>query len=138
MEVKPQDLRVGNLIRYKDLPELRPDRRGITVAVTADDILALSQGYNDIVEFVPITEESLVRFGFWVDEDGFSCIDIYHRTYLRMFPVDGGYQVIVRYRYEGQKESEQAVNTMNVMKYEHQIQNFYFALSGYELEENGI
>lgn len=65
-KMEARELRIGNIIRYRDIEEVRTELRGQIRVVTGDDIASMSEIdiYCEVVIPEPITEEWLKRFGF--------------------------------------------------------------------------
>jgi hypothetical protein len=94
----------------------------------------------DMTKFepIPITEEILLKggFEFWCDELGVKCFyKIYGIEYI-CIAINGFYQLR-----SGLKDSDAAWrlgNNYPFIKYLHQLQNLYFALTNTELEINDL
>lgn len=106
--MKASELRIGNLV-YKN---------GIATEITADTMLDVLR-YTTPFEPIPLTEEWLVKFGFKRFPWGLVIEDLLFRDDIRnsckelWLEVGNGYRVHI--------------------KYLHQLQNLYFALTGKEL-----
>lgn len=118
--VKSNELRIGNIIEF---PFIGGNVEVIGVALRVDNVLFIQSKLTTSTFFelpekykpIPITEEWLLKFGFDKIENG---------TYLNKFYVTivSGYCVFW------------ITDTYSVaIKYVHQLQNIYFALTGEEL-----
>lgn len=139
--IKVEELRIGNYVTDKNGRDVvvydiqkyginQDEFRGETVYdLMADDIMG-----------VPLTEEWLLRLGFekldrkWKDgsvsKDMFNMSD-YRFEYYISFTIDG-----VAFFRVG-KNARQEQEYLRDIKWVHQLQNLYFALSGSELEYCG-
>jgi hypothetical protein len=105
--MKASELRIGNLV----------DLIGVAVEITANHIKDISEG-DSIYKAIPLTEEWLVKLGF--KERRYSmCAPVYGNEIIELandfsITYNGGRRVQI--------------------KYVHQLQNLYFALTGTELE----
>lgn len=115
--MSPSHLRIRNLVDYRIV--------GNTIAIQAKDIL---EGENKdirvwsmIYKPIPLTNEWMLRFGFEKDEDGnFETID-----------------VLIQY-WDHKNQFYYVTNhgcLCKVIKYVHELQNLYYALTGEELSE---
>jgi hypothetical protein len=117
--MKANELRIGNYYDYN----------GQVIKVTPNTILGLWKTDRTLVQSIPITEEWLKRFGFIKSPAGNS-------IYLPMpelkaeihFELFRSSLVCVLYCSTGSF-------IPNDIKYVHQLQNLYFALTGEELKE---
>ena len=126
MSIKANELRIGNFIEYdgrifqidtisNEFPTLNTDEFGIGVV-----------DWNNI-QPIPLTEEWLLNFGFGIDEE-------YDNTFIDntslkneiiRVSIDSHYFTIDLF-------CGQVLEIPNI-KYVHQLQNLYFALTGEEL-----
>lgn len=126
MSIKANELRIGNFIEYdgrifqidtisNEFPTLNTDEFGIGVV-----------DWNNI-QPIPLTEEWLLNFGFGIDEE-------YDNTFIDntslkneiiRVSIDSHYFTIELF-------CGQVLEIPNI-KYVHQLQNLYFALTGEEL-----
>lgn len=126
--IKPSDLRLGNLLWYDKGKDPNSARVVIVTGIEKKEV-TVSDGNLTIVLFadelkgVPLTPEWLERFGFvWSDK--------YYRWRKRgergqmfgLFRPDSGDGVWTFPKFTGE------------LKYVHQVQNLYFALTGQELK----
>jgi hypothetical protein len=102
--IKANELRIGNWFDFNGRPM---QVRPITI----NDIF-----YGKIYEPLPLTEEWLIKFGF-------------EKTPLHYFKKDGIILSVEDFYYECFLGSNSVI-----IKYVHQLQNLYFALTGEELE----
>lgn len=118
--MKANELRIGNLFRYKDEPRVKTERRGNVYQIIPDDIVFISEHDPDYIEPIPITEEWLLKLGF----DKFSD---------RVFILDSfGYEF--GHTCRALLKNEDCVVLFPLIKHVHQLQNLYFALTGEELK----
>ena len=131
--MEANELRIGNFVLL-DIKQTLP----FTHNIKAKDIYDISIGDNEewTVEPIPLTEEWLIKFGFdkrreqifknhWKDKFyiGFN----YGRYSL--------YQVgDVHNHWYLNHEFEKTKRITSIIRYVHQLQNLYFALTGKELE----
>ena len=108
--MKANELRSGNLVKYKHLSE--------SSSISAFDIVQISDD-NSNVEPIPLTEDWLLKFGFEEKMFGWWSNVLFLRTDNR----DGFF-------YDWQKTNE---TTGTYIEYVHQLQNLYFALTSLEL-----
>jgi hypothetical protein len=112
--MKASELRIGNW-----------GHSGITkedFIIEAHDIVNISGGFdNGKVQPIPLTEEWLVKFGFVKNNSGF-----YEQKRFTYHP-EYGWKIL----------SQWIKGWVNVaeIKYVHQLQNLYFALTGEELKQ---
>jgi hypothetical protein len=122
--MEANELRIGNIVeRYTDI-----FGRGWSWTNTShEDIYSIACGHEDKYRPIPLTEEWLIKFGFeplTKKSKGFKA-DTYSYTG----------RVVLILNHDG-------VNTWtnfwqgNEMKYVHQLQNLYFALTNEELTIN--
>lgn len=124
--MNPQELRIGNLVnRLGGLTS-------ITV-ISADHVSTLLSGAVTInqIEPIPLTEEWVVKLGFEKCND----LDCWYKIIIR----NEWTRLNINIKHE---MAEINVNrhccVLGAMKYVHQLQNLYFALTDKELEYNGI
>lgn len=126
--MQANELRVGNLLHYVNEPELvLPDvvevesitEYGINLPVE-DDISVSSVDYNfDDLEGIPLTEEWLLKFGFQKKDLG----NFEH--HFNGFPLQKNQECFLYFTFNHRYRD---------VKYVHQLQNLYFALTGEELK----
>lgn len=132
-QVTTKDLRIGNLVNlcFHHKPGWFP---AVVTAIHANDKIDTDTKDGDGKEYyfegVPLTEEWLVKMGFHKDI-GYN-IHLRDKLYLRLeLPIKGSSRqsvdAILAWDYVGRWFSGH-------IKYVHQIQNLYFALTGEELK----
>jgi hypothetical protein len=122
--MKASELRLGNLVNFG--VKVVPIKSIHTESVLKDEVRVyvelnekLQHYCLDIIEIepTPLTEEWLLKFGFVKHKT----TDIYPTFAKQMFNWNDGILYIIGYGF------------MNHIKYVHQLQNLYFALTGEEL-----
>ena len=127
MKLSANELRIGNNV----------DLYGTTATVKRHDFggpngggLAVDKGKP-----IPLIEEWLIKFGFKINEDfGFdsgedTCYDIYSNGKLSIADVNGVYKLWIEI------DQDDWYNfSWTKIEYVHQLQNLYFALTGFELK----
>jgi hypothetical protein len=116
-ELTASELRIGNLILMKGFH---------AVIITADYIVSIQNGDNRF-EPIPLTEEWLLKFGFKAITNN-SAGKIYSTVIDGVFSSD---LTFVFWETTAQKGRIYRHNTE--IKYVHQLQNLYFALTNEEL-----
>ena len=140
--MKTTELRIGNSIIYNGgLPE---DVDEITIVEIADIVWLQQNNYefNKYHKPIPLTKEWLLKFGFWrwragsrswiinesvLDKIGTTTHRFYLATSSKKYAVKTGYYYEARTGYYPS-------TFLRYIKYVHQLQNLYFALTGEELE----
>lgn len=114
--MKANELRIGNIVLFKAKQDV------VSEISNAGHILCEIGGFGNLdkgyIEPIPLTEEWLVKFGFKQDMDGWKLKDesyIYDEGFLHT-DIGDAYRV-----------------SIVPIKYVHQLQNLYFALTGEEL-----
>ena len=110
--MKASELRIGNLVKYKHLSE--------SSSISAIDISQISDD-NSNVEPIPITEEWCIKFGFQKDLEN----TIYKNINKHCFLCYDNNIVLLL-----EEENNWCITKI---KYVHQLQNLYLALTGEEL-----
>ena len=123
--MNPKELRIGNFLTVSN--------NVLAISEIKKDCFCFCQQYIDEWEFlfndydvqpIQITEDWLKRFGFnGVENDHIKCKNI-HLSYSSVFN---------RVFISDEDDDPQTVVGVNI-KYVHQLQNLYFALTGEELE----
>ena len=108
-----KDLRIGNLVKYKHLSE--------SSSISAIDISQISDN-NSNVEPIPITEEWCIKFGFQKDLEN----TIYKNINKHCFLCYDNNIVLLL-----EEENNWCITKI---KYVHELQNLYFALTFDELK----
>lgn len=123
--IKGNDLRIGNFVFYPSVDLDNGNQIKEITKVDGNDIKC--QDIRAIFEPIPLTEEWLLRVGFVLGFDVFT--EFYHnkkvKIYLNEFDglTDKGTWLCLLFG-----------NNIGVnIKYVHQLQNLYFALTGEEL-----
>ena len=129
--MKAEELRIGNILQYRDDERVKVHLRGTPFVVSADDILFLSEQESqgnivDYVEPINITKELLFKCGFkhhntdeCFKEYKSESMIIEHNEYLNEFNLM--YEL-----YNEVKYSE--------LNYVHDIQNLHYILTKEELK----
>ena len=121
-----KELRIGNLIKYTDYPNLKDDLLGKVICVTGDDISFMSNCNVAYLEPIKLTEDIVESLGFkicdymtddadpiFILNDVTLCCDSWNNP---SFFTDDDLEI----------------------KSVHQLQNLYFALTGEELDVTNI
>jgi len=115
-EMKPQDLRIDNYINYK----------GHTVQLTSQDFMQLQEDINDgIIKPLKLTEQWLKDFGFY-ERVMMPTSKMYELEPLVIDSFTDGFEA--RFRY-----SEGESSSIKKVRYVHEVQNLYYALTNTEL-----
>lgn len=125
MEIKTNDLRIGNLINDDN----------VVIKITRDNVVCLFRGqyYNtfesDEISGIPLTEELLLKMGFsTLNGDA---------TFAMFVLKPTAYSIILCLtdmdKYDLKQGEWMCVATKTKLKYVHQLQNLYHALTGQEL-----
>jgi hypothetical protein len=134
-----KELRIGNIIgisletfdqNYFKVLEVAQDAMKVSACGLRFD-LSYDIDYHDAIHFegIPITEELLVILGFGKSDDHeygnnqHSKFGFYYDTHFKVLNLDCG-------------DADSVNITMSQIKYVHQLQNLYFALTGTELYGN--
>lgn len=128
-----KEIRIGNWVDAKGNKEqvwgIKPDRR---------NHLMVNDWEIEVINPIPLTEEWLLKFGFtdyeWCDDCAFIKCGNYHLM-VRLFK---GKWYITRTKVSKDKDGHMTSGHKDVVKkglikYVHQLQNLYFALTGEEL-----
>lgn len=122
--MKPTELRIGNSCLYK----INGEEKGKEIIIDAQDLVAISQFFvaSKISPYyaIPLTEEWLKKFGFRNGSSGMPAFWWIGVKELLSQPNTDNQ--IFNYWPRGDSFSIQ-------IKYVHQLQNLYFALTGEEL-----
>jgi hypothetical protein len=130
--MKANELRIGNYIKAD---KIKIARMGLEsddyCQITALGIHHIENG-DIIAEPIPLTEEWLIKFGFerfqgWLNKDAFSPGHPSQRFDLYWSKIDG---FMMKSRYQ---EDVPDTFYMRHIKFVHQLQNLYFALTGNEI-----
>ena len=113
-----QELRIYNYVRNSIT--------GGEFAVNADEIRRIYLNRYSVIEPIPLTEEWLLKFGFERHHSDYSNSVIY----IKDVPNNNEFKWGV---YPLELGSGFIINKSKNLKYVHQLQNLYFALTGEEL-----
>jgi len=137
MEITANELRLGNIIRYKDNDKIVPAFRGKTRVIDITALRLIYETKADYYEPIPLTEEILLKAGAKELKHDEELEDHYH------FKIDHYTFYICIDKGEGYANEGNALflihgvpYTSFTCKYVHQLQNLIFALCGQELEIN--
>ena len=124
--MKASELRIGNLVFFISKYEFFE----VTDISSYNNTLSSEEYCRDLSEFqpIPLTEEWLVKFGFEKDDNGSEIESDYFQWYEMDFPLIG---LLVQSDCKEYVFDENS-DTLRI-KYVHQLQNLYFALTGEEL-----
>jgi hypothetical protein len=119
--LKCTDLRIGNLVYSKETNQIQ-NITGLTDENPFIDAITFDYTNYDEIEAIPITEEMLFNFGYGKKHD------IYYKnnSLLRFI----GNEV---FYCRGEIDDAEFQEYITSVKYVHQLQNLYFALTGREL-----
>lgn len=126
--MKPTELRIGNILDFEGMYSIikEIDSQGVSVFIneTKEDIwIDLSQSTP-----VPLTEEILLKCGFGKIQN------IYQRHNQVLLEPTVNNSFIVKFWTISISRAEPIYHNNLTIKYLHQLQNLYFALTGEELE----
>jgi hypothetical protein len=116
--MKAQELRIGNLVRNNLNGEILKPCDVLCDGINTDKIEGLNYGF---IEPIPLTEEWLFKFGFERQENNWKTLDLHFATI--------GWEKLAGIALSFEKESIYLPH----IKYVHQLQNLYFALTNEEL-----
>ena len=128
MDVKA--LRIGNLIKYTDYPNLKDNLLGKVICVTGDDISFMSDCNVAYLEPIKLTEDLLIKLSF--NKNGRVI-----KTYV-MIGDEINFNILVNLENEFYFYPSIAIKWSVRLEYVHQLQNLYFALTGEELDVTNI
>ena len=119
--IKPQELIIGNYVEYRIKDELDDRKEWWELSIIdSTDLQILESGIDDDYRAIPLTEEILLKFGFFKKLGNYELENFrFHISQPMNF--DGfvfceGYSVIT-----------------DKIQFVHQLQNLFFALTGEEL-----
>ncbi len=124
--LKATEFRIGNLVNYLIIDELDKRKQWYEVSeIDHDDlyVLGIKDEMNQDYQPIQITEKWLLNFGFLIVETN-KCVEAFRENF--------------RYSIQQVNNSEQwfwcdGKNVITNLKYIHQLQNLYFAITGEEL-----
>ena len=118
--INAKEIRIGNLVEYRITDKLDERKEWWEVSeIDADDIHWLSKVDTKDEDFkaIPLTEEWLLKFGFINDK----VLEFYRNDFTdSTIIIDYNFICLLGYSHVK-------------LKYVHQLQNLYFALTGSEL-----
>jgi hypothetical protein len=133
MELKAQDLRVGNWVIENEFPNIYSKIQSISFTGYA------SSSYNDSINVkdltpIPITEDILLKFGFektddFGDQIYYALINRGNRHYYICFDHDD-----ISFGLSVFNQCTSLIYDSDSLQNLHQLQNLYFALTKKELE----
>ena len=128
------ELRIGNWVSYTNdngtfnlqVEEIRPT-----------GIITIWNGGSWFVSFdklkgIPLTEEILLKAGFEIG--GYNFVEVTHPRHPRLFFVIGNNFDSIWWNYNIQGTSKECESSQIEIKYLHQLQNLFFALTGEEIK----
>ena len=124
--MKESELRIGNWVKVSDVKgpiQVSPLGEGL-------DFNFIFIGGNREVKPIPLTEEWLIKFGFYKNENGEPEIQTGHERGLSISMSDNPYKytawhvLLTEFRYYPMNDR---------IEYVHQLQNLYHSLTGEEL-----
>ena len=100
------------------------------VQITIHDLFDIAVFEDDVFTPIPLTEEWLLKFGFNKEyKKGYIGIDVFNSDFVLTEPLKmGEWQTNYTFQFE-----TGSVPKFKEIKYVHQLQNIYFALTGEEL-----
>lgn len=133
--MKVEELRIGNLVISRNNGVSKVVQIGNSINPNYVGGLSLNGDYweNEYFE-IEITEEWLFKLGFEMD-NGFSTYIIKLFKGFLIIALDGSWGV---YKDEYSNRTGSSYNNKLEIKYVHQLQNLYYALTGEELTINEI
>ena len=130
--INARELRIGNWVRHKATWSYRND---IKEPVEFDFQIEMNDFYKDgectimldsDIEPIPLTEEWLIKFGFFRHHKDYANDVIYLKNVVDSKEFEWGC-------YPNELGSGIQINNRKLLKYVHQLQNLYHALTGTEL-----
>ncbi len=128
--MKITDFRIGNLIHYFSEGE------NSVISVNTGTLQWMqddNKQFNMVHSPIDLTEEWLVNFGFVIDDSQYGIAwnngHEWHSIYL--VPYENGIASVIKTHGVG---TERNIMNLCEIKYVHQLQNLYFALTGEELK----
>lgn len=124
--INPTELRIGNFINLK--VEGKVDENAIVIEIGEDNVSTRIDG-------APQRNPAKNLYGIQVDDDilrksGFNLNNVASHAYLPNLHLEKATDGYYMYQTSG------LVNRLNPIVYLHQLQNFFFALTGEELQIN--
>jgi hypothetical protein len=127
--MKATDLRIGNLFYYRVVDQLDERKEWFEVSeIDYDDlrVIGIKDEMNQDYQPIPLTEEWLLKFGFERHHSDYGNGVIY----IKDVPNNNEFKWGV---YPFELGSGFIINKSKNLKYVHQLQNLYFALTNEEL-----
>ena len=137
--INPNELRLGNLVKDRGEKTIKIDfieyvrngydtKFGQLMYLEGEEVHPMTE-YSDYAFAIPITEEWLLKFGFVSNpyQDRYELDNIYFQGCKLCFECD-----------KTKGFTELWIEQYPTIKYVHQLQNLYFAITGDELVQNGI
>lgn len=124
MALSAEELRIGNLCHYHVVDKLYdPPEYDVVNTIDYDDIRILSKYEDGNFKPIPLTEEWLLKFKFGLYPWGY------------VFYINEEFGVLIRVSRKPELSFwlEVGNGLRSYIKYVHQLQNLYFALTGEEL-----
>lgn len=137
MQVKANELRIGNLLKYTNYEKLKEDRRGKVFEVIPDDIQFLTEVDScDYIEPIPLTEEWLVRLGLEYEYDTMESFK--GKKYAKETDEQKHYCIFrnaeeISYFVFNFSSYMAYSHRIKTVKYVHELQNIFHAITGEEL-----
>ena len=131
--IEANELRIGNLV-YDNFDVSNPY---VVTIFSLDDFIAISHGCNKY-QPIPLTEEWLVKCGFVKDSKIEYLMGHINNTYTKSYLIIGTYDNVFSpcVRMYDRDDWAYYEEIGENIKYLHQLQNLYFALTGEELTIN--
>jgi hypothetical protein len=118
--MKANELRIGNLVLSKGVPVQIEEIMWETVRHCFGEFPI------DYVEPIPLTEDWFLKFGFYQSMSWTYAIEL-----------KGNFKLVYYLGEKGWSIGFKSYSDFSNLKYVHQLQNLYFALTGDELTEGG-
>ncbi len=127
-----KELRIGNLIKYTDYPNLKDNLLGKVICVTGDDISFMSDCNVDYLEPILLTEGILDKLKFSMKFG----TDPQEPNALRVRFI--GHFELLKFSCDDDIFYSSGRGRHTNVIFVHQLQNLYFALTGEELDVTNI
>lgn len=138
--IQANELRTGNWVniqshdQYAQIIEIksgRPDNRDFVRISSPNLDTQFAVEISQIVP-IPLTEEILLKAGFEIG--GYNFVEVTHPKHPRLFFVIGNNFDSIWWNYNIQGTSKECESSQIEIKYIHQLQNLFFALTGEEIK----
>ncbi len=126
--MKPNELRIGNWLNHK----------GIDIEWAIEDFAEVEKaGILEVTKPIPLTPEWLEKFGFEKLSDGapIYCYKISGWSRLVIGGLTNEFKLFELQSVDVKGNEFKEIIAIEPIKYVHQLQNLYFALTGNELNE---